>query len=97
MIMAGKKLGSMSNQKQTAGTVSSIANYFGAAKHSVEKKGGKTLIRLQYQSYNSMQGFISLGAALITGFLESTGRAASVSFVTNRDKSYTVIIDARRT
>ena len=96
MIMAGKKLGGMSGYQNTASIVSSIANYFGAAGHHVEKSGRKTLIRLQYESYNSMQGFISLGAALITGFLESIGMSASVSFITNMDKSYTAIIEARR-
>ncbi|MCL4365521.1 MAG: hypothetical protein M1569_04085 [Candidatus Marsarchaeota archaeon] len=96
MIMSGKKLGGMSGYQDTARIVSSIANYFGAADHHVEKSGRKTLIRLQYESYNSMQGFISLGAALMTGFLESIGMSASVSFITNRDKSYTTIIEARR-
>ncbi len=94
MAIAGKKLGSILGRAHTAVLVSSISNYFGAREHSVDSRGRKTLIRLRYESYNSMQGFVSIGAALIAGFAESTGRDASTTFRTNRDKSYTAVIEA---
>ncbi len=94
LVMSGKKMGAAPSQPHISAVISSIANYFGAAEHSVEKKGRKMLIRLRYKSYNSTQGFVSIPAALIAGFAESTGRTARISFTTNRDKSYTVAIEA---
>ena len=92
MMMAGERIGESQIGAKPDGLVSNLANYFGAKDASVEKKGIKTIIRLRYESYNSLQAFVAMPAAVIAGFAKSTGRSSDVRFTTNKDGTYTTTI-----
>ncbi len=92
MVMAGEKLGSISPNAHISSVVSNIANYFGAKDAKVERRGIKSIIKLRYESYNSMQAFVAVPAALLSGFALSAGMKTHIDFITNKDKSYTSVI-----
>ncbi len=92
MIMVGERVGEIQKGAKPDGLVSNLANYFGAKDASVEKKGIKTIIKLRYESYNSLQAFVAMPAAVITGFAKSAGRASDVRFTTNKDGTYATTI-----
>lgn len=89
MMIAGERMGSASGSGGIGHIVPNIANYFGVKAAKVEKKGMRTIIKLRYESYNSLQAFVAIPAAVIVGFAKGTGRLAQVHFATNRDGTYT--------
>ena len=93
MMIAGERLGEISEKGQLRLLVSNLANYFGVKHAKVDRKGRKTIIKLRYESYNSIQAFVAAPTAIIVGFAKSTGRSALVHFTTNRDGTYTARID----
>ena len=93
MMIAGERLGEISEKGQLRQTVSNLANYFGVKYAKVDRKGKKTIIKLRYESYNSIQAFVAAPTAIIVGFAKSTGRSALVHFTTNNDGTYTARID----
>ncbi len=92
MIMAGERIGEIQEGTKPDSLASNLANYFGAKDASMEKKGIKTIIKLRYESYNSLQAFIAMPAAVMKGFAKSTGRSSDVRFTTNKDGTYTTAI-----
>ena len=92
MIMVGQRIGEIQEDAKPDSLASNLANYFGAKDASMEKKGIKTIIKLRYESYNSLQAFIAMPAAVMTGFAKSTGRSSDVRFTTNKDGTYTTAI-----
>ena len=92
MIMAGERIGEIQEDAKPDSLASNLANYFGAKDAGVEKKGIKTIIKLRYESYNSLQAFIAMPAAVMSGFAKSTGRSSDVHFTTNKDGTYTTVI-----
>ena len=93
MVMAGEKLGALSPNAHIPALVSNIANYFGVKDAKTDRKGIKSIIKLRYESYNSMQAFVAVPAALLSGFALSAGMKSHVDFSTAKDKSYTTIIE----
>ncbi len=93
MMIAGEKAGLASGRSHLHAVVSNISNYFGAKSSDAERKGTKTIIKLRYESYNSMQPFIAIPAAILAGFAKSVGRSAQAHFVLNRDGTYTARIE----
>ena len=98
VMIAGERLGEIAGNEHLNMLVSNLANYFGVKQAQVDKKGRKTIIKLRYESYNSIQAFIAIPAAVLVGFAKSTGRSAQVHLITNRDGTYTsqIEIDNKR-
>ncbi len=92
MVLSGEKMPSMTTV-QFNRVVSNIANYYGVNDYSIERRGSKKIIKFRYGNYNSLHSFVSMPAAIIVGISNSMGKRPQVSFVTNRDKSYTTIIE----
>jgi hypothetical protein len=93
MMIAGERLGEESGKGSLRQTVSNLANYFGVKQAKIDRKGRKTIIKLRYESYNSIQAFVAIPTAIIVGFAKSTGRSALARFAANRDGTYTARID----
>jgi len=93
MVVAGEKLGTIAANIHIPAIVSNMANYFGVKEAKVERRGIKSIIKLRYESYNSIQAFVAVPAALLSGFALSAGMKTHVGFITNKDKSYTSIIE----
>lgn len=98
MVMTGERIGEAYGKGYLNQLVSNLANYFGVKDAKVERKGRKTIIKLRYESYNSIHTFVAIPAAMIVGFAKSTGRSPQASFTTNSDGTYTahIVIDSKR-
>lgn len=95
LMISGARAAEHSSGKDTRRIISNIANYFGAKEADISlRKTGKSIISLKYESYNSIYPYISIPAALIMGFVsKSLGKSAEITVSTNRDKTYTTVIE----
>lgn len=96
MMLSGDKAGEIGGMGKIDRMISNISNYFGVKETKMERKGTKRIIRLRYESYNSLQTFVAMPAAIITGFANSTGNKAQVNFEKNEDNSYTMTIELNK-
>ncbi len=93
LMISGERLGEISGKDHLHQLVSNLSNYFGVKSAKQERKGRKTIIKLRYESYNSIQAFVAIPTTILVGFAKSTGRSAQAHFTTNRDGTYTAHID----
>jgi predicted hydrocarbon binding protein len=95
LLISGSRAAERYDSTHARRIIKNIANYFGATETEVSlRKSGKSIISLKYESYNSIYPYTSMPAALIIGFVsKSLGKSAEVSVSTNRDKTYSTIIE----
>lgn len=93
MFMAGESLGRTGIPAREA--IENVANYFGA-RVEAEARGRKSIIRLRFESYNSVRAFVAMPAAIIAGLYTARGMPARADFRTNSDSTYTAVIEATR-
>ena len=93
LMITGERLGEISGKGHLHQLISNLTNYFGVKSAKVERKGRRTIIKLRYESYNSIQTFVAIPTAILVGFAKSTGRSAQVHFTTNKDGTYTAHVD----
>jgi predicted hydrocarbon binding protein len=96
MFMAGQRMSKLSADPDPAYVVENVSNYFGATSFSVKASGRKSIIRLRYESYNSIRPFVGMPAAILSGFYSSRGYRLGAHFTRNSNGGYTNTIKATR-
>lgn len=95
LVMSGERIAEHTGTQDTKRIINNIANYFGAKEAQIYlRRSGKSIIKLRYESYNSVYPYVSMPAALIVGYISKAyAKNAEVSITTNKDKTYTTTID----
>ena len=99
MMIVGERHGEIAGKVHLHQLISNLSNYFGVKQATVDMAGRKTIIKLRYESYNSIEAFVAIPTAILVGFAKSTGRSAQAHFTKNKDGTYTahIEIDSKRT
>lgn len=95
LVMSGERIAEHTGPQDTKRIINNIANYFGARQAQIYlRRSGKSIIKLRYESYNSVYPYVSMPAALIVGYISRAyAKNAEISITTNKDKTYTTTID----
>ncbi len=95
LVMSGERISEYSDKKDTKRIINNIVNYFGAKDAEISmRKTGKSIIKLRFESYNSIYPYVSMPTAIIVGFVSNAfNKSAEVSISTNKNKTYTTTID----
>ncbi len=98
LTMSGSRIARYSGKPDAKRIIGSIASYFGAhvAGASISESG-KSIIKLRYESYNSIYPYVSMPNALIAGFLSAVlDGSAEINLSANNHNSYTATITVKK-
>ncbi|MDE1768296.1 MAG: 4-vinyl reductase, partial [Candidatus Micrarchaeota archaeon] len=95
LVLSGERIAQRTVKSDTQRIISSIANYFGVRQVSMaQARRGKRIIRLTFDSYNSVYPYTLIPTALISGLISSAYKTTTeVNVLTNKDNTYTTTIE----
>ncbi len=98
LTMSGSRIARYSGKSDAKRIIGSIANYFGAYVSSASiSESGKSIIKLKYESYNSIYPYVSMPNALIAGFLSAVlDGSAEINLSANNRNAYTATITIKK-